>query len=59
MFDSFKLTFKNDIELLAPPIKDVEWSISYDSKSKPGTVNDSSSEDESSDDDEDGEWGVM
>lgn len=44
------------MELLAPPIKDVEWSISYESKSKPGTINESSSEDESNDEDE---WGML
>ncbi|KAK5647909.1 hypothetical protein RI129_002801 [Pyrocoelia pectoralis] len=48
-----ELTFNNDVEMLAPPLKDVEWSISYESKSKPGVV-----DDESSDDDEE-DWGVI
>ncbi|XP_031334945.1 eIF-2-alpha kinase GCN2 isoform X2 [Photinus pyralis] len=49
-----ELTFKNDVEMLAPPLKDVEWSISYESKSKPGVV-----DDESSDDDDEEDWGVI
>ncbi|KAK4885013.1 hypothetical protein RN001_001284 [Aquatica leii] len=49
-----ELTFNNDIEILAPPLKDVEWSISYESKSKPGALTE-----ESSDDDDEEQWGVM
>ncbi|GLV39622.1 Gcn2 [Carabus blaptoides fortunei] len=48
------LSFGNDIELLAPPIRDVEWSVSYESKSKHNVERStpSSSEDESSDDED-------
>ncbi|KAF5298737.1 hypothetical protein FQR65_LT09606 [Abscondita terminalis] len=49
-----ELTFNNDIEMLAPPLKDVEWSISYESKSKPCALTE-----DSSDDDDEEEWGVM
>ncbi|KAF5288488.1 hypothetical protein FQA39_LY15417 [Lamprigera yunnana] len=51
-----ELTFNNDVEMLAPPLKDVEWSISYESKSKPGNITEESSDD---DDDDEEEWGVM
>lgn len=47
-----ELSFWNDVELLAPPVKDVEWSVSYESKSKCHTENDESSEDESSDEED-------
>ncbi|XP_025831674.1 eIF-2-alpha kinase GCN2 [Agrilus planipennis] len=50
-----ELTFKNDVEMLAPPIKNVEWSISYDGKSHANAVNSSSSSDEDSS--EEADWG--
>lgn len=49
-----KLVLYDDVEVLAPPIKDVEWSVSYESKSKGAVQQLDSSEDESDDD-----WGVM
>lgn len=51
----------NDVELLAPPIRDVEWSISYRGKSKSikPESSSSSSEDVLSDDDDDDDWGLM
>ncbi|KRT79635.1 protein kinase [Oryctes borbonicus] len=52
----------NDIELLAPPIKDVEWSISYRGKSKSIKESESissSSDEESSTDDDDDDWGLV
>lgn len=48
----------HDIELLAPPIKDVEWSISYKGKSRSIKTESSSSSSEDSSSDED-DWGLM
>lgn len=49
--------------MLAPPIKEVEWSISYKGKSKSVKESESSSssseDDSSTDDDDDDDWGLM
>lgn len=50
-----------DIEKLAPPIHDVEWNVSYESRASVGLTADSeeddSEDDDSSDSDED--WAFM
>ncbi|KAG5896432.1 hypothetical protein JTB14_022511 [Gonioctena quinquepunctata] len=50
-----EFTLNDNIEALAPPMKNVEVSVTYDSKSQAAFV--SSSDDDSSDDDE--AWGVI
>lgn len=53
-----ELSLGNDIERLAPPIRDVEWSVSYDSKSnkKANSNIETSSSSDDDDSSEDDEW---